>query len=78
MTRYIPGYGEPLVTREWYDKTFGPFSDEGAVVDAKGRMGGLLTGGGTTDSTDMSYATPLEFLLTNMEEAGFRKPRRCH
>jgi len=34
-----------------------------------------LTGGsGVTNSTDISYATPVEFLLKNMEEAGFYKP----
>ncbi len=38
------------------------------------RRGGLFTGGsGATDSTDMSYATPVEFRLKN-EEAGFHKP----
>jgi len=29
----------------------------------------------TSDSTDLSYATPVEFLLKNMEEVGFQAIR---
>jgi len=68
-------------TKEWaivpYDKTWRPFSNDGdsgaVIIDARGRMGGLLTGGaGATDSTDISYATPAHFLLENMEKNGFK------
>ncbi len=51
-----------------YDKESGPFSangDSGAVVvDGMGRIAGTLTGGGgATDSTDMTYVTPIHFIL---------------
>ncbi|OAA60563.1 Peptidase cysteine/serine, trypsin-like protein [Niveomyces insectorum RCEF 264] len=59
------------------DKRFVPaFSaagDSGAVVfDIKGRVGGLLTGGATTGVgdhiRDVSYVTPAEWLLKDIEE----------
>ena len=60
------------VSKEWailpYDNKSGAFSakgDSGAVVvDGAGRIGGLLTGGsGPTDSTDVTYVTPIDFVL---------------
>ena len=53
----------------------GPFSrksDSGAViVDGRGRIGGLLTGGsGLTDSLDITYATPINFLMRSMCNQG--------
>jgi hypothetical protein len=57
---------------EWailpYDNKSGAFSDGGdsgaIIVDGKGRIGGLLTGGtGPTASTDITYATPFYWLL---------------
>ena len=50
------------------DKKSGPFSakgDSGAVVvDGKGRIAGILTGGGgATDSCDVTYVTPIDFIL---------------
>jgi len=59
-----------------------PFSkrgDFGAVVaDARCRMGGLLTGGSGngiwSEVTNVTYITPLEFLLKNMEENGVHNP----
>jgi hypothetical protein len=58
---------------------FIPFSargDSGAlVVDAQGRMVGMITGGsGSSNSTDFTYVTPMVFLLKNMESHGWRKP----
>ncbi|KZO91421.1 hypothetical protein CALVIDRAFT_568228 [Calocera viscosa TUFC12733] len=51
-----------------YDKKSGPFSaggDSGSIiVDGASRLAGLLTGGsGTTDMTDITYATPASFLV---------------
>ena len=63
---------EPQTSKEWavlpYDEKSGPFSAQGdsgaVVVDGHGRIGGLVTsGGGTTDSLDITYATPIEFLM---------------
>ncbi|KAE9397856.1 hypothetical protein BT96DRAFT_859655 [Gymnopus androsaceus JB14] len=77
--------GEPETSKEWailqFDSKSGAFSakgDSGAVVvDGLGRMGGLLTGasGGTgRDSLDITYATPISFILKSMEENGLRNP----
>ncbi|KAI0267791.1 hypothetical protein BC834DRAFT_968701 [Gloeopeniophorella convolvens] len=57
---------------EWailpFDNKSCAFSAKGdsgsAVVDGAGRIGGLLTsGGGATDSFDVTYATPISFVL---------------
>jgi hypothetical protein len=61
------------VSKEWaimpFDKNSGPFSAQGdsgaVVVDSKGRIGGILTaGGGITNATDITFVTPIEFVLT--------------
>ena len=60
------------VSKEWailpFDNKSGAFSAKGdsgsVVVDGAGRIGGLLTGGsGPTDSTDVTYVTPIDFVL---------------
>jgi hypothetical protein len=65
---------------EWailpYDNKSGPFSapgDSGSViVDGLGRMGGLLTGGaGIADSYDITYATPISFLMQSIKANGY-------
>ena len=59
-------------SKEWailpFDGDSGAFSKRGdsgsVVVDGMGRIGGLLTGGsGPTDSTDVTYVTPISFVL---------------
>ena len=69
-------------SKEWaiigYDKT-SPFSVEGdsgaLVVDAEGRMGGMLTGGsGSLETTDVTYATPIVALLQDMHKHGWKRP----
>jgi hypothetical protein len=41
-----------------------PRATQAVVVDGAGRTGGVLTGGGgTTDSSDLSYVTPIDFVL---------------
>ncbi|KDQ11235.1 hypothetical protein BOTBODRAFT_87441, partial [Botryobasidium botryosum FD-172 SS1] len=72
--------GTTSTSKEWailpFDSKSGnPFSAKGdsgsVVVDGLGRMGGLLTGGaGTSSSTDLTYATPINFLLRRMQESG--------
>ena len=68
------------ISKEWaiipYDNKSAAFSalgDSGAVVvDGRGRIGGLLTGGaGIIKSFDTSYATPAEFLLKGIKANGF-------
>lgn len=68
--------GPPVTAKEWpilsYSKDSGPFSvggDSGAVVfDAKSRIGGMITAGaGVTDTTDITYVTPMDFLLAQVE-----------
>ena len=65
---------EPQTSKEWpvlsYNEDYKSFGfsgqgDSGAVVvDGLGRIGGLITcGGGDTDDFDITYATPIEFLL---------------
>jgi hypothetical protein len=65
---------------EWailpYNKDSGMFSaagDSGSViVDSCGRYGGLLTGGaGVTVSSDITYATPIWWLLPVIKANGF-------
>lgn len=72
-----------LESKEWailgFDKSFSPFSDVGdsgaLVVDAEGRMGGMLTGGsGFSAKTDVTYATPMVALLQDMHKHGWKRP----
>jgi hypothetical protein len=50
-----------------FDKSSGAFSAKGdsgsVVVDGAGRVVGILTGGGATDSTDITYVTPIYFVM---------------
>ncbi|KAF9483416.1 hypothetical protein BDN70DRAFT_827708 [Pholiota conissans] len=57
-------------------KAFSATGDSGSVVvDTQGRIGGLLTGGaGTPSDLDISYATPISFLLQRMRENGLHEP----
>jgi|SRR6266545_6720568 len=75
VSRYISGYSEPLATREWVILPY-KHSDLFRITVTQGHLSstprGLLTGG--SGVTDMSYATPMESLLKNMEEAGFHNP----
>lgn len=70
-------------SKEWailsYDNAFSPFSKQGdsdaLVVDAKGRMGGIVTGGsGFSAETDVTYATPIVALLQDMHKHGWKRP----
>jgi hypothetical protein len=71
-------------SKEWaifsYDSKSGAFSDYGdsgsIIVDGLGRIGGLVTGGNgsQTASSDITYATPITFLLKRMQENGLLKP----
>ncbi|KAK0225014.1 hypothetical protein EDD85DRAFT_980166 [Armillaria nabsnona] len=70
-------------SKEWailpFDSKSGAFSEKGdsgsVIVDGLGRIGGLLTGGaGTTTSSDITYATPISFLLKRMQDSGLHKP----
>jgi hypothetical protein len=60
------------MSKEWpiinYDRNSGVFSesgDSGAVIaDAFGRICGLITAStGPTDSTDITFATPVDFIM---------------
>jgi hypothetical protein len=60
------------VSKEWailpFDNDPHAFSAKGdsgsVVVDGAGRIGGLLTsGGGSADDIDVSYATPISFVM---------------
>ena len=71
--------GKAETSKEWailpFNSTSGAFSamgDSGSViVDGSGRFGGLLTGGaGSTHSLDITYGTPISFLLKRMEHNG--------
>ncbi|KAJ8080271.1 hypothetical protein PM082_017101 [Marasmius tenuissimus] len=64
-------------TKEWaivsHEKGPGVFSAKGdsgsVIVDGGGRIGGLLTGGaGSNASTDITYATPIDFLLERIKQ----------
>ena len=79
VREYFPD-GTHQTSMEWailpYDQKSRAFSapgDSGAIiVDGKGRIGGLLTGGtGKTeedpDTTDITYATPFYWLLQRIQ-----------
>ncbi|KAJ7640781.1 hypothetical protein DFH06DRAFT_1429749 [Mycena polygramma] len=83
--RYHDEDGSPTTSKEWAilpleSKPGGAFSERGdsgsVIVDGRGRIGGLLTGGaGSTKpsrSSDITYATPITFLLRRLEENGLR------
>lgn len=66
----------PETSREWtiisYDGDSGAFSRKGdsgsVVVDGRGHIGGLLTGGdGATERSDLSYVTSIDFLLKHIK-----------
>ena len=68
---------EPQTSKEWpilpYDQKSKAFSGQGdsgaVVVDGRGRIGGLITSGsGDTDEFDITYATPIEFLMQRIAE----------
>ncbi|KAH9929983.1 uncharacterized protein B0H18DRAFT_873455, partial [Fomitopsis serialis] len=82
------GDGTKQTSVEWsilpYDRKSGDFSaagDSGSViVDRRGRIGGLLTGGtgdphtgdtSDTESTDITYATPFAWLFQRIKANGF-------
>lgn len=67
------------VSKEWailaFDKNSGAFSEPGdsgaVVVDGAGSIGGILTAGaGTTDSIDVTYATPVSFVMEVIKSSG--------
>jgi len=77
------GGGNNKTSKEWailpFDSKSGAFSEKGdsgsVIVDGIGRVGGLLTSGaGATISSDITYATPISFLLKCMEDKGLHKP----
>ncbi|EJD02802.1 uncharacterized protein FOMMEDRAFT_167951 [Fomitiporia mediterranea MF3/22] len=85
---YVRNYSDddnPKTSKEWAilprNSESGAFSEKGdsgsVVVDRHGRIGGLLTGGtgdmgSDLDSFDISYATPITFLLKRMTEQGLQ------
>ena len=80
-TRYYLENSPGFISKEWAilpaDKKSGPFSAPGdsgsVVVDGSGRIGGLLTGGGgVTETSDITYATPISFILERLEAFGFK------
>ncbi|KAH8111913.1 hypothetical protein DFH11DRAFT_556970 [Phellopilus nigrolimitatus] len=85
---YPPYYINDETSKEWAilprNSESGPFSKNGdsgsVVVDGRGRMGGLLTGGTgrhaslSESQLDITYATPVDFILKRMQEHGLHKP----
>ena len=71
--------GSAETSKEWailpFDFESGAFSKKGdsgsVIVNGLGHIGGLLTGGaGSASSSDITYATPVNFLLKCMKENG--------
>ncbi|PWW76374.1 hypothetical protein C7212DRAFT_278668 [Tuber magnatum] len=69
--------GQYMESREWpviaTDKYSSPFSRAGdsgsCVADAYSRVGGIITGGsGATDSTDVTYVTPISFIMKTLHD----------
>ena len=72
--------GTHVSSTEWailpYDHKSGVFSapgDSGSIIaDGRGRIGGILTSGsGETESSDITYATPLFWLFPRIKGNGF-------
>jgi hypothetical protein len=72
VRNYIGANDAAIVSKEWavisYNESTGSFSGEGdsgsAVVDGAGRIGGITTTGcGTPDGTDVTYVTPIDFVM---------------
>jgi hypothetical protein len=72
-------------SKEWailpFNSKSGAFSDKGdsgsVIVDGQGRIGGLLTSGASatpSSDLDITYATPISFLLKRMQDNGLYKP----
>ncbi|KAJ7145815.1 hypothetical protein C8R44DRAFT_755948 [Mycena epipterygia] len=78
--RYYHDDDKAETSKEWailpFNSKSGPFSDKGdsgsVIVDGLGRIGGLLTGGAGAPSSDITYATPISFLLERMRANGIR------
>lgn len=83
---YVRNYydnGDARTSKEWailgYDQKSRAFSEKGdsgvGVVDGEGRLGGMITGGTgrrITDSDfDITYATPVGFVLDTLKAYGF-------
>jgi hypothetical protein len=80
---YVRNYydnGDTQTSKEWaiftYDSKSGPFSNKGdsgsGIVDSFGRLGGLLTGAdGVTESSNITYATPVSFILDSLKANGY-------
>ena len=80
--------GKAETSKEWailpFDskpgRAFSKKGDSGSViVDGFGRIGGLLTGGACSASCsdmnmDITYATPISFLLKRMQDNGLYEP----
>jgi hypothetical protein len=71
------------ISKEWailaLNEKSGVFSAKGdsgsVVVDSNGRLGGLITSGaGSAGAYDITYATPISFVLKRMQESGLREP----
>ncbi|KAH7910997.1 hypothetical protein BJ138DRAFT_1126399 [Hygrophoropsis aurantiaca] len=88
-TRCYKGYDDDDIkeatSKEWSilpcDKSSGPFSANGdsgsVVVDGCGRIGGLFTGGAAaalSSKMDITYATPISFILKRMQHHGIIQP----
>jgi len=71
--------GNSQISKEWpiipceTKSVFSAPGDSGAaIVDGQGRVGGLITGGsGDTESSDITYATPINFLLKSIKANGY-------
>ena len=81
---YVQNYddnGDTYTFKEWaiypYDDKSGPFSKQGdsgsAIVDCFGHLEGLLIGGdGITESSNITYATPISFILDSLKDNGYK------
>jgi hypothetical protein len=72
---YTRNFLDNEISNQWailpFDNVAGPFSARGdsgfAIVDGAGRIGDIITSGaGSEDSFDVTYATPIEFVMKSM------------
>ena len=82
FSRDIWGDGTTQISKEWAilprNSKSGAFSAKGdsgaAIVDGEGRLGGMLNGGSSfSETSDVSYASPIHSLLDSFKRHGFGK-----
>ena len=56
----------PIISTDENSKVFSESGERSCIADTFSRIGGILTGGsGATETTDITYGTPISFIMTS-------------